>query len=95
MSKSTKNTHKIDYALLVTVVALLTIGLMMIYSTTFALGYSLHSQSAYYLLRQLVWMGLGEWWCLFNLAEDDLVLNQMIRVDKAYVSSEIYSLKQT
>ncbi len=50
---------KYDYLLIVTVAALLIIGLMMIYSATFALGYQLHDQPTYYFIRQLLWMGLG------------------------------------
>jgi cell division protein FtsW len=51
--------HKFDYLLIVTVVALLIIGLMMTYSATFALGYQLHEQPTYYFIRQLLWAGLG------------------------------------
>ncbi len=49
----------IDYLLVITVAALTIIGLMMIYSTTFYLGYQLHDQPTYFFLRQLVWVGLG------------------------------------
>ncbi len=48
-----------DYLLLIAVAALSVIGLMMIYSATFALGYQLHDQPSYYFLRQLMWMGVG------------------------------------
>jgi cell division protein FtsW len=51
--------HKFDYLLVITAAALLIIGLMMIYSATFALGYQLHHQPTYYFIRQLLWMGLG------------------------------------
>jgi cell division protein FtsW len=51
--------HKYDYLLIITTAALLLVGLMMIYSATFALGYQLHSQPTYYFIRQLLWMGLG------------------------------------
>ena len=39
--------------------ALLIVGLMMIYSATFALGYQLHNQPTYYFIRQLLWMSIG------------------------------------
>jgi cell division protein FtsW len=56
---NTENLHKYDYQLMIAVVALLIVGLMMIYSATFALGYQLHNQPTYYFIRQLLWMGLG------------------------------------
>lgn len=49
----------IDYLLIITVAALTIVGLMMIYSTTFYLGYQLHDQPTYFFLRQLLWVGLG------------------------------------
>ena len=51
--------HRYDYLLVVAVAALTIIGLMMIYSATFALGYQLYGQPTYYFIRQLLWMGLG------------------------------------
>ncbi|MBN1218774.1 MAG: putative lipid II flippase FtsW [Anaerolineae bacterium] len=51
--------HKYDYLLIIAVVALLIVGLMMIYSATFALGYQLHNQPTYYFIRQLLWLGIG------------------------------------
>lgn len=60
MSKSkSENINKLDYFLVITVAALLIVGLMMIYSATFALGYQLHGQPTYYFIRQLLWMGIG------------------------------------
>ena len=55
----TNDNPSIDYLLVITVAALTIIGLMMIYSTTFYLGYQLHNQPTYFFLRQLVWVGLG------------------------------------
>jgi len=60
MSKSKpEDLHKFDYLLVITVAALLIVGLMMIYSATFALGYQLHEQPTYYFIRQLLWMAMG------------------------------------
>jgi len=60
MSESkSEDLHKFDYLLVVTVAALLIVGLMMIYSATFALGYQLHKQPTYYFIRQLLWTGIG------------------------------------
>lgn len=59
--KSTRavNPHNFDYLLIITVAALLLIGLIMIYSATFALGFQLHDEPSYYFVRQLLWMGIG------------------------------------
>ena len=51
--------HRYDYLLIITAAALSIVGLMMIYSATFALGYQLHGQPIYFFIRQLLWMGLG------------------------------------
>ncbi|MDX1523501.1 MAG: putative peptidoglycan glycosyltransferase FtsW [Anaerolineae bacterium] len=48
-----------DYLLIITMAALVIVGLMMIYSATFALGYQLHGQATYFFIRQLLWVGLG------------------------------------
>jgi cell division protein FtsW len=50
---------KYDYLLLVILIALLIVGLMMVYSATFALGYQLYGQPTYFFARQLIWVGLG------------------------------------
>ena len=50
---------KYDYLLIITIVALVIVGLMMVYSATFALGYQLYGQPTYYFIRQLLWAGLG------------------------------------
>ncbi len=60
MSKSkAEDLPKYDYLLIITSAALAIVGLMMIYSATFALGYQLHGQPTYYFIRQLLWMGIG------------------------------------
>lgn len=51
--------HKFDYQLVVAVAALLILGLMMIYSATFALGYQLYKQPTYFFIRQLLFTGIG------------------------------------
>ncbi|OQY43395.1 MAG: hypothetical protein B6242_14765 [Anaerolineaceae bacterium 4572_78] len=48
-----------DYLLLLGVAALNIIGLMMIYSTTFYLGFQLHENPNYFFVRQLVWLSIG------------------------------------
>jgi len=49
----------LDYFLILIVVALLLIGLMMVYSSSFPLAYNLYGESTYYLIRQGVWVGMG------------------------------------
>lgn len=51
--------HRYDYLLIIAVAALLIVGLMMIYSATFALGYQLYNQPTYHFIRQLLWLGIG------------------------------------
>ena len=54
-----ENRPTIDYLLIISVVALIIVGLMMVYSTTFYLGYELHDQPTYFFVRQLIWVSLG------------------------------------
>lgn len=54
-----ENAPKMDFLLIIGVMALIIIGLMMVYSTTFYLGYEIHDQAYYYFTRQLVWVSLG------------------------------------
>lgn len=49
----------VDYWLLAIVVTLITIGIVMVYSASFATAYAQHGNSAYWLLRQLQWLALG------------------------------------
>jgi cell division protein FtsW len=58
-SQPTEPAHRYDYLLIIVMVALLIVGLMMVYSATFALGYQLYGQPAYFFIRQALWMGLG------------------------------------
>jgi cell division protein FtsW len=48
-----------DYVLMLIVVALLIIGLMMVYSSSFPLAYGLYGESTYFLVRQGVWVSMG------------------------------------
>ena len=58
-TNKTEITHKYDYLLIIIVAALLIVGLMMVYSATFALGYQLYGQPTYFFIRQALWMALG------------------------------------
>lgn len=48
-----------DYILLLTVLALVTIGVLIVYSATYTLGYYLHENAHWFVLRQAQWAGLG------------------------------------
>jgi len=54
-----KTWPRLDYILAITVGALLVMGLMMVYSSTFDLAYQAKGQSAYYLIRQVMWVAFG------------------------------------
>ena len=63
--RTTRRTQRVeiapryDYLLIVITAALLIVGLMMVYSATFALGYQLYGQPTYFFIRQTLWMALG------------------------------------
>lgn len=50
---------QLDYPLLIVVGALLALGLMMVYSTTFDWGYQEYDEPAYFAIRQGLWLLLG------------------------------------
>lgn len=54
-----KTTRKPDYVLLVTVVAMVGIGLVMVYSASFVEAYMLHQTQYYYLIRQTIGASIG------------------------------------
>lgn len=48
-----------DYILMLAVVALVMLGLLMVYSTTFDWGYGAYGDPFYWLKRQVLWVALG------------------------------------
>jgi len=48
-----------DWVLAGTVLALLAVGLMMVYSSTFGMGYRNYNDGSYYFDRQMIWFGIG------------------------------------
>ncbi|MBN1135490.1 MAG: cell division protein FtsW [Anaerolineae bacterium] len=56
---SSESSGSIDWILLAAVAALIAIGLMMVYSSTFDMGYRLYGDSAFFLKRQLTWLAIG------------------------------------
>lgn len=57
--QETKRELRSDFWLLLAVLALLTIGLLMVYSSTYTLGYFNYNDASYYLRRQSLWAALG------------------------------------
>ena len=57
--RSDRSSQRPDYVLVLIVVALVLIGLIMVYSATFALGYTYADQPTFYLVRQAVWAAMG------------------------------------
>ncbi|MEI7772799.1 MAG: FtsW/RodA/SpoVE family cell cycle protein, partial [Chloroflexales bacterium] len=55
----TERTNKPDYVLLATVGALVSIGLVMVYSASFVEAFTLYQNQYYYLLRQIVGATIG------------------------------------
>jgi len=53
----------VDYPLIVIVTALLIVGLMMVYSSTFTWALGRYNDAAYYLKRQLAWLLIGLAFC--------------------------------
>lgn len=48
-----------DWILLGAVVALIAVGLMMVYSSSVYVGYEVYGDSAYFFKRQTMWLGIG------------------------------------
>ncbi len=57
--RTSRASQRPDYILILIVVALVLVGLIMVYSSTFTLGYTLADQPTYYLIRQAVWAAMG------------------------------------
>ena len=51
--------HAPDYALIIITLALLCVGLVMVYSASLVASYAQHGNQDYFFLRQLMWCGLG------------------------------------
>ncbi len=55
----TRDSRPPDYVLMLAVVALVMVGLLMVYSTTFDWGYGQYGDPLYWLKRQVLWVALG------------------------------------
>ncbi len=51
--------QRVDYFLVITTAALLIVGLMMVYSSTFDLAYKEFGEPTYFFQRQILWTALG------------------------------------
>lgn len=89
---STGVPRRVDYWLLAVVVALLMVGVVMVYSASFATAYVQTGNSAYWLLRQVQWLVVGtvlmavaaripyRFWRRFSLPLMAIVLAMLIAV---------------
>src|SRR5437879_1554931 len=71
--------HAPDYALIIITLALLCIGIVMVYSASLVVSYAEYGDQTYFFQRQLLWSGLGvvimflfmrlpySWWRRFSL----------------------------
>jgi cell division protein FtsW len=59
MAKKGDSSGSVDYLLAIVVAALVVIGLIMVYSASYYLGYRERGQPAYFLFRQILWAVLG------------------------------------
>lgn len=63
-STASQVSGSIDWIFLAAVAALLAIGLMMVYSSTFDMGYRLYGDPAFFFKRQLTWLAIGVMICI-------------------------------
>lgn len=68
--RGARGTRNIDMPLVLTVVALVVFGLIMLYSASFDFSFNQYGSSSYMFTRQLKWLGLGIL-CVFLLARLD------------------------
>src|SRR5258706_1556054 len=59
LSPSKNSARNVDMPLLLTVVALIAFGLIMLYSASFDFSFNVYGSSSYMFLRQVRWLGLG------------------------------------
>src|SRR3954447_25174409 len=48
-----------DYLLLASTIALLVLGTLMVYSASYVVAHNEFNDDAYFLVRQLIWIGVG------------------------------------
>src|SRR5919202_1826109 len=61
---------KPDYLLLGATIALLVLGTLMVYSASFVVAHNEFSDDAYFLTRQLIWVGIGSLALVFGMSLD-------------------------
>jgi cell division protein FtsW len=62
--------RKPDYVLLAATIMLLVLGTLMVYSASFVVAHNEFSDDAYFLTRQLVWVGIGSLALVFGMSLD-------------------------
>src|SRR5258708_38896067 len=59
-----------DYLLLASTIALLVLGTLMVYSASFVVAHNEFNDDAYFLVRQLMWIGVGGFGLLLAMRID-------------------------
>src|SRR6059058_6179608 len=59
MSLEHLDARRPDYLLLASTIALLVLGTLMVYSASFVVAHNEFNDDAYFLVRQLAWIGIG------------------------------------
>jgi cell division protein FtsW len=59
VAPDTLEARRPDYLLLASTIALLVLGTLMVYSASFVVAHNEFNDDAYFLVRQLIWIGLG------------------------------------
>ena len=59
-----------DYLLLASTIALLVLGTLMVYSASFVVAHNEFNDDAYFLVRQLIWIGVGAFGLLLAMRVD-------------------------
>ena len=69
--------HEPDYVLLTVVVMLLTVGLIAVYSSSYAVGFAEHGDAEYFIKRQTLWAGIGVAGLLVMMTIDYRILRRL------------------
>src|ERR671933_1539279 len=59
MSLDHLDARRPDYLLLASTIALLVLGTLMVYSASFVVAHNEFNDDGYFLVRQLIWIGIG------------------------------------
>ena len=69
--------HEPDYVLLTTVLMLLIVGLIAVYSSSYAIGFAEHGDASFFIKRQAMWAGIGLVGLLVMMTIDYRILKRL------------------